>query len=617
MPPGAREHLTEAQTITTTLARQNPSNLVLQWEAMGPRVHLANLRKQEDPVAALKESLAALRLEQADREELARKDPQRPVWQGVPLYGNWQMANILISLARRGVDRASSLEEARRLLEASLPRAEVLVQHYPLRSASTIALANLCSAMGELHLVEGDRQGSKAWNNKRSTLWINYYQRRMDQEPDYPLWLEKLANGYSRCGQTCTLSGEHAEAVKHYRKALQLYQQLLEKHGDSVQRRRLLGDAQVSLSDSLIPQFRPGPAGGKNPGASKEYQESIALLRANVRIREQLALRELRDPPAFRDLAQGYVKLAVELRRDGQLAEANKVFEQFLTAQEAFFQLHPKEMRRDPLDRQEQAVWVWQQAMSTMGSLATQREASSRVVLASERLYRFRPDPLRAHELVGAYISLVRALNNYSKDEQQTRWALRRGLGFLRQHQRDKQLHRAQEHLIGHFQDHLSKLPALPGRPALDRSLEHALDEMDYGRLAQGLLEQKRGADLLNLLDAEAREAAPFPWVRELFQDLIVEAIVGEPKLGQSVLDSAVKQQQDKALGKAAGKVLARAAAIGGQDGLARQIDPDVGRPTLEASLANALSRRLEAAGHAVGAARVREYFRDHGSGER
>jgi serine/threonine protein kinase/tetratricopeptide (TPR) repeat protein len=612
-PDRAKASFTQALGISERLARLNPSNMDWQEQVMGCRWSLADLRKKDSPVEAFREQLATVRDLEALAVKRARKDRHNASWQHEVSRVKWMRGLDLAGLAKHGISPAANYARAAKVLKEALQIDNALYRKEPSDFRCVLNLASTYHTFGKVLEAQGQNGAALAAGKKAIQILLNYFQDRVAEEPRNPAWLNNLAENHILLATWYSLQSEHGKELAQHRAALRCYQRLRKLEPDNNHWLYHLAMTYSWVSQALGQKARLEAFGGNNRlpagGTSKDggkvqarleksraYAKSLTELSHSVRLLEQLVRREPGNPRWQRELAEGYYSLANAHGSRNNFREQETAFAGYLNTLEKALALDPKAARRNPLDPEK--------TLSTAGMAIRQLSSSPvdprRQVLFSERHLYFVETLRKDQNLIESYSHLVRSLDlSRPKDALEARWALRRGLGFLRQRQAQKRLHRIQQRLIPFFEATLKKVPGqVPERNLAGPALK-ALEELDYRKLAELLLREGRPRELVRLLAREAREASQVPWVKKMVRIVAARSLLPRPELLDPVLETAgriVKEdpKQFPAEGRA---LLAFLARYGGQPNTAVLLDSGEARAPVNQDVSLFLSERRRLAG--------------------
>jgi predicted Zn-dependent protease len=307
------------------------------------------------------------------------------------------------------------------------------------------------------------------------------------------------------------------------------------------------------------------------------------------------------DAAAHRELAAAYREVAGDLRSFGDAVGAERAFSAYLSVLDRMYRLLPDEGRRDPFASPAPTTTTEVMINRTLRpSPALLRE----MALLAEMQYGRGQRPERAIDLIERLIDLVVALDAQQRGTAEARLALRRGVALLDRMRAANELPRPMAVMLPFFEKRLGEAPRVPGVD-LSPPQRRLLDRMAYGALCHSLIEEKRGGDLVRLLDREAAAAAKTSWAGEGVRRLLLEDALSEPDLLPPLLAAAKKAKDDRddPLGANGRRLLSLVALYGGEDESARALDSSVGARDFAVSLP--LSQHLRQRKSYAGAARV------------
>jgi tetratricopeptide (TPR) repeat protein len=615
---GALGRYDEALAIAERLAKLDPGNREWERQVLTCRYYRADLRKQDNLAEAHKGQLAVLRELLPLGEARAAEDRANAVWQSDLARFQWLTAMSLAGLAQQDIfpqrtpiggalasatqgplsglplllvkPRELYLAEARALMEQAVAIQEKFVARDASDRRFAAGLASMSLFRGEVLAIQGDPSSAgRAWARAEQVL-LDFYRAKVEKDPGRSYWQGRLAERQLAAGYVLVFRVGQVEAgLTSFRAALSAYERLAQKETDNTTWQQGLADAHKAISAALEQKDRP---------------RSLAHFQEAIHIRERLAARQPRNVEWHRAVADAYRVLVVRLRPTDP-AGAQAAFQKHLDALARVHALAPAEAQRDPFAVDTQFSTALQAQLELWRSTNLRLVRNS--VGLSEWIYRRRPTPDRAADLVNAYIDLVRVLDTRSHGGlYEARRAVRRCHSILRQLQQENKLHKVQERLLGAFEAKRKSLPPAQAHKSLESTLQQALDDLDYRRLARTMIAQKRQRDLLDLLSAEARDTAGIPWLHERLQELILE-----PALLDAVLQAARQRLKDdpRSLGVEGRALFASLARNAGDPNTAVLFDPAILKTPQDARLVTSLEQLLYEAGHFDRAAQLFGYW--------
>jgi tetratricopeptide (TPR) repeat protein/tRNA A-37 threonylcarbamoyl transferase component Bud32 len=586
----------EAMEIAERLAKLDPLNQQRQMQFHQSRNYMAQLRKTDDPVAAIREQLAVSTELHALAEARRHIDPQNALWQADLAGIKRTMALDLQALVAKGAAPVSDLARARKLAEDSLALEEPLARQDPTNARFIQGMSLGHRLLSHILGLEGNAEERRREEIRSEEVAVAFYRAQVEREPENLAWRGGLAKAFMGRANTLGHIQSYEASIASYREALAAYDDLVRRQPDNnrwLERKAtalgMLAEAQVGL---------------------KQWAEEAATRRQEVEVLEELVRREPLNPARYRALSVEYRRLAGALLINDDLAGEEAASRNALDVLERLYTAIPAEARRDPFSREAKPALT---SSAALGAVFDHAGDVRRVINTLEKAYRMRPTGRRIQDLTEEYIDLVNSLNLAEPgDAREAQWALRRGLGVLRRHNAAGELHAAQKRLIPFFEAALNRLLPDPDYPAADAPVREALLEMDYRRLAKLLVEGERPRELVLILAREARNAERIqsvrnevrvarlcglawagplpvlpllgqkweqpkrPWVRQVVQDLVVEAIASQKQLTGPVLQAAeeVFREDPAALGVAGRRLFAAVAHGAGDAGKERLFAP-------------------------------------------
>jgi serine/threonine protein kinase/tetratricopeptide (TPR) repeat protein len=600
----ARLSLEQALNSTETLARSNPTNAEWQRQVMDCRWELANLKKRDNPVLALQEQLVTVRQLEALAIHRAGKDRHNANWQGQVARAKWLRGLDLAGLAAHGVAPTANYAEASTVLQEALALQTALLKREPADYRSLLNLSNIYATLGMVRSGQGQHDAAWTLRVKGISVLLEYFEAWAVREPAHPSWQVELAQRWAHLANAYFLQRKPRDALAAYRNAVACYERLRKLEPNNNHWLRELAETLSWVGTALEQQaLAATDALLKSP----EYAESLVVFRRSVKLFEELVEREPKNAAWRREVADAYYWLAGKLGSRGDLRGEQTFFVRYLDSLEKSFALDAKAAAIDPLNPSK--------SLSTSGAAGEALHAHlfelRNGVRLSERRMRYFERPYRDQNFIDSYVKLIRSLDLSRKDEaREARWALRRGLGFLRRRQAENKLHQVQERLIPFFEAALRKRPANKPPESLDATAQQALEGLDYRRLAEHLLQLKRPRDLVLLLAREAAEADKVPWVKEMVREVAAAALVLRPDFLAAVLDTARRmvKEEAKALPAEGRALLAYLARHAGDPDMAALLDPGSLEAPLDRDLLNVHYVKLCQAGYDDAATRVLEY---------
>jgi tetratricopeptide (TPR) repeat protein len=590
---GAEASLQESLAIVKRFAQLDPSNVGWQRAVLQNRNGLADLRQKDNLAQALQDQLTVVRELLNLAEDRTRRDPLNADWK-LDFYGQKrQIALATTALVKQGVLPEKELAEAERQLQEDLPNLERLVQADPTskRCADALSLAYLVIARNRE--AAKDKAGARDAEWKRFQAQLDFYQRWLQSEPDYPAWLEGLARAHWSRAVSGTYYGDFAASLADHRASLEMYERLLHIEPDSTRWLEKQAEALQWVRQALETSTVAAKGPVADVQSSPEYAEGLDLLRRSVAVWKRLVTLEPNVARWQERLADAYKELVGALRVRQKHDEANDAFAKRLSALQRFYELDPEAAKRDPFDRPSDPSI----SSAAILGLAQNPVHPQTQALLLEKVYRIAAHPSRAHDLFENYIKLALSVDlSKPAGGAEARWAVRRGLGLFHRLHESKQLHPVQERLIPFFEAQLKKLP--PPEEPLEEPLQSMLDDLDYRRLGELLRKRDRLRDFVRILDQEAHAATPFPWARTLLDHLVVEALVLDPPLYSATLQTAetMLAADPQALGPEGRILLATLVRYGGESARVKDLAPDICAIPIDDTWQLFVLRDLEAA---------------------
>jgi tetratricopeptide (TPR) repeat protein len=509
-------------------------------------------------------------------------------------------------LAREGISPAANNAKAAKVLKEALRIDNALFRKEPTDYRCVLNQAATYASLGKVLEAQGHPGPGRAAQKKALQILLDYFQDRAAEEPRNLTWLEHIAAEHQALGYWYNRPGEYGRKLVQHRAALRSYERLLKLEPNNNRRLYPLAMAHKWVSQALSLKAKAAVNGG-NPGKlgtrafaqlwkSAEYAESLEVLRRGVRLLEQLTRREPKNARWQLALAEGYYDLAGAHHSRNNYLEQETAFAGYLKAREKALALDPEAARQNPLENEK--------PLSTAGMAIRQLYSSpldprDHVLLSEHSLY-YLETLDKDQNLIESYMGLIRSLDlSREKGARERRWALRRGLGFLRRRLAQKRLLRVQQRLIPFFEAALKKLPGPAPEGTFPGPFQQAREELDYRRLAELLLREGRPRELVRLLAREAREAAQDPWALEMVRIVAARALLLKPDLLGPVLETARRmvREEPKPFSTQGRALLAFLARYGGQPETAVLLDPGEARAPVDQPLSSFLSRRQRLAG--------------------
>jgi eukaryotic-like serine/threonine-protein kinase len=585
--PRALDHIRRSLAIAERFAALDPNHAEWRRQVFECRFTLSNLQKTKDLAAALREQLATLRGFEPIIAAQRKKSPHYAQWQRLEIAIPWLIGQTLVSLARLGDSRAENLDRAMESLRRALALREQ-ARPDPTDYQAALSRGNIERAIGAALEARGDAAGAREHKLKSFRPLLDFYKRQADREPTNPVWREGLARQWLMLGNSQAVEADYRAARESAGQALRIYQGLAGREPDRAQWQKGLADTHAFFALLAVGQ--------------QDWKGEAAALREAIAVRERLAEREPKDPARWRELAEGYQKIVSTLRIVGDRPGAEAAFQKRLDALDRLQALDPDEASGDLL-KPESNYLLFKESRTRGAPL----DAARGIVANAEALYRIDPAPSRAAEVVDACLNLAQRLDTSPTGGDgipEARRALGRARAVLRGLQGRGQLHKVQQSLLARIEAALAKLPAAPAPIGLDGPAREALDDLDYRRLAELLVGEKRTRELLAVLDAEAVAAARMTWLAGHLAE-----IAAEPKVAAEIVAAAKGATRslapDESLGPEGRRLVATLARTVGDRDAARELDPRVLEAPPDVTRALTISRRLSVAGRHREAARV------------
>jgi tetratricopeptide (TPR) repeat protein len=292
---------------------------------------------------------------------LAQAAPQDFNWSSGLAAGHSNMGDILVRMARSDdADRPQRLNDAERHYKDSLDIREKAAAGPSTTSETRRDYAAAIAKFGDLDLARGDRAGAKDAYSKslkileplarehpqntqlkrdlavcyqeianastdsgEAVQWLredlNIAEELAKSEPERILWQHDLISSYDRLASRLADGGEPEEALKLYRKSLEVSKRIVERD-----KSRPVWQREMALTLGKIAEIE----------AKGDAEKAVAEWRRAIAVREALP-QPLADPDWQRELVEAWLELSDQLRHMGRVPEALSAAESCVAAARA------------------------------------------------------------------------------------------------------------------------------------------------------------------------------------------------------------------------------------------------------------------------------------------
>jgi hypothetical protein len=541
-PNEGEKYLRESLAGAESLVRLDPANAAMQEHAWDTRHRLSERIRAGDQAALLQQRLTDLREQEPRFQAIADRDPHHVLRQMLLRENKRMQAETLAALATLSVAERDHLAAARALLEAELPLLEEKCRQFAEDELPPIDFFRGSQALVRVLTAQGEASAARAIQLGSHQFWLAYCERRGRLDPTNLFWPMARARAIGYRAITLLPANtleDNDRARAELGQAWEILENLHDPHSPRADVLEEMAQVQVRLSLALTLRDKLWLAReGKviTPGNLAALPDR-SLIRDSqqraVALYEQLMRLEKKERH-HKNLQEAYQQLLSGLAVDQDHEALEAVFQKYLGASAHFLEQFPEEQKKDPFADDSVLLFSFQifNIMSRSQDTAGKRRLLAELDAALfERESRF-----HVHAVVQQCIQVVRHAGCTPAEK---RWALRRGLGLLRQHQAKKLLHPVQERLIPFFETHLQQGSGEAAGRELEPSAREALSGMDYGTLATRLGEKQAWRQLIRVLDEEARAARPVDWTWSMLHRQILEGLLPSPETCRQVLVTA------------------------------------------------------------------------------
>lgn len=439
-----------ALSLTERFTIIDPDHQFWKLQHLHIQFSIGNLATREDFDAELRRQIALLQQQIAVHAAQLQRDPEQFGHQMGQIAKRAQLCDLRPLLKARQEFRPGQNFMLKYVLShrGEKEQLEQIVRDYDalLERDPTNAAVVWGKALAQFSLMKTlpplNRKALQEAERKACQIPVDFYRRRMKDEPDHPTWRYYLAKCVLQVGNSQARADQLKAARDSFTEALQLLEPLTNRE-DAVPEWR--GEAAKACGElsrlSLL---------DKKPDASVQWSE-----RARQHL-EQLVARFPQNVKWRKKLAQQYKDHANSLSARNQLAEARRFFGMYLDGLEQAATLLPEDPLRSPPDIESSLMLRVLEEMNRPNMLDTIRTQIKLHETSPESDAKNHHTP----EVIGAYAELVRWLDPGQPDQAaELQRALTRGLELLQAERKTGRLHPYHARLIPAFESRLKESP--------------------------------------------------------------------------------------------------------------------------------------------------------------